>query len=76
MPKLDGFELRRRIAAIGEIEQKCTPYVFLSTSESPENVKRAFEYSVHGYFKKESDFNAYKSTIKNIIEYWLTSLAP
>lgn len=76
MPKIDGYELRDQILAIEKISQKCVPYIFLSTSKSPENVAKAFKLSVHGYFKKESDFNQYKIMIKNIIEYWLTSQIP
>lgn len=76
MPKIDGFELRQRIAEITDIDQKCTPYIFLSTSKDPDNVIRAFKHSVQGYFKKESDFNLYKANIQHIVEYWLTSLTP
>jgi len=76
MPKINGFELREKILCISEISSKCVPYIFLSTSKNPENVRKAYSANVQGYFKKEENFPAYKTMIKNIMEYWLTSLTP
>ncbi len=76
MPKINGFELREQIISIAGISRKCVPYIFLSTSKNPENVIRAYGCNVQGYFKKEEDFSAYKIMMKNIMEYWLTSLTP
>jgi CheY-like chemotaxis protein len=76
MPKIDGFELRNQIRADAKINIKCVPYIFLSTSKTPENVFKAYECHVQGYFKKEDDFSAFKLMIHNIMEYWLTSLTP
>lgn len=76
MPKINGFELREQITSIAEISHKCVPYIFLSTSRNPENVKKAYSCNAQGYFKKEEDFSVYKIMMKNIVEYWLTSLTP
>ncbi|KQO28678.1 hypothetical protein ASF10_22915 [Flavobacterium sp. Leaf82] len=76
MPKINGFELREQILAISEISSKCVPYIFLSTSKNPENVLKAYSCNVQGYFRKEEDFSVYKTMMKNIVEYWLSSLTP
>ncbi|MNF96556.1 hypothetical protein D3C84_793500 [compost metagenome] len=76
MPKIDGYELREQIIAIEKINEKCVPYIFMSTSRNPENVARAYKLAAHGYFKKEDDFLTYKNIIKNIVEYWRVSLTP
>jgi CheY-like chemotaxis protein len=76
MPKIDGFELREQILANMDIRKKCFPYIFLSTSKNPENVLKAYDCHVQGYFRKEDDFSAYKSMIKKIVDYWITSLTP
>ncbi|MBB4801766.1 MULTISPECIES: response regulator [Flavobacterium] len=76
MPKINGFELREQILALTEIREKCTPYIFLSTSKNPENVLRAYRCQVQGYFRKEEDFSVYQAMIKNIVEYWRLSLTP
>lgn len=76
MPKIDGYELRDQISANPATKKKCIPYIFLSTSKNPENVMKAFDASIQGYFKKEDDFSTYKLVIQNIVEYWSTSLTP
>ena len=76
MPKINGFELREQILALAEIREKCTPYIFLSTSKNPENVLRAYRCQVQGYFRKAEDFSVYQAMIKNIVEYWRLSLTP
>ena len=76
MPKMDGFELRQQILSDPRTREKCVPYIFMSTSESPENVIKAYDCHVQGFFKKEDNFNDYKSTIHSIIQYWLKSLTP
>lgn len=76
MPKIDGFELRDQILDNTDVSEKCVPYIFLSTSKNPVYVAKAYKRSVHGYFRKEEDFRAYKTMIQNIVEYWRTSLTP
>ncbi|RUT69541.1 response regulator [Flavobacterium cupreum] len=76
MPKMDGFELRNKILSRPETSKKCVPYIFMSTSKSPENVSKAYDCHVQGFFRKEADFNDYKETIENIMRYWITSLTP
>jgi CheY-like chemotaxis protein len=76
MPKLNGYELRDQILSDDAISQKCVPYIFLSTSKNPENIIKAYRYSIQGYFKKEGDFKIYKEMIRNIVEYWRNSLTP
>jgi CheY-like chemotaxis protein len=76
MPKINGFELRNQILADDTIRTKCVPYIFLSTSKTQENVLKAYGCHAQGYFKKEDDFTTFKTVIKNIVEYWRTSLTP
>lgn len=76
MPKMDGFELRNHILQNPQTSSKCVPYIFMSTSKSPEQVIKAFDCHIQGFFKKEDDFNQYTRTIQNIVEYWRTSLTP
>jgi CheY-like chemotaxis protein len=76
MPKLNGFELRDKILHNTAIRNKCMPYIFLSTSQNPENVSRAYTLSVQGYFKKHDNFAQYKEMIDKIIQYWIVSLTP
>ncbi|CAA9194443.1 hypothetical protein FLA105534_00145 [Flavobacterium bizetiae] len=76
MPKLSGFELRNMVLKDKIISEKCLPYIFLSTSQDPENIKQAYGLSVQGYFKKQEIFSEYKEMINKIIQYWQVSLTP
>lgn len=76
MPKMDGYELRSQILADKHVNRKCIPYIFLSTSKTPENVSKAYDFHVQGYFKKEDNFTTYKTMIQSVVEYWKTSLTP
>lgn len=76
MPKMDGYELRKKILDDEQVNRKCVPYIFLSTSKTPENVSKAYDCQVQGYFKKEHNFSTYKTMIQSIIEYWKTSQTP
>jgi CheY-like chemotaxis protein len=76
MPKLNGFELRYKILQDNTINKKCLPYIFLSTSHTPENVLKAYDLYIQGYFKKHENFAEYKEMINKIIQYWTVSLSP
>jgi len=76
MPKLNGYELREKIILDKKLNQKCIPYVFLSTSRAASNVEKAYEYAIHGYFEKQFDFSKYQIMIKGIVDYWKSSITP
>ncbi|MCP2025812.1 CheY-like chemotaxis protein [Flavobacterium sp. HSC-32F16] len=76
MPKLNGYELRNEILNNSDINKKCVPYIFLSTSQNPENVIKAYEFPIQGYFKKQENFSEYKEMINKIMQCWFTSLSP
>src|SRR5690349_16984173 len=52
MPKLNGLELREQIINNKDLNLKCIPYLFFSTSADPQLVVEAYEKSVQGFFVK------------------------
>lgn len=76
LPKMDGFELRKRILEQNAITNKCVPFIFWSTTASEQQVKRAFELSAHGFFIKAKTFPDVKKELQEIIQYWTDSLSP
>jgi len=71
MPKLDGFKLRQQIFADQDLNDKCIPYVFLTTSgDNVDFMKKAYGLSIQGYFTKPNDFKEYQSLISDIVRYW------
>lgn len=71
MPKLDGFALREIIFNDPVLNEKCVPYIFLTTSgDDHDFMKRAYKLSIQGYFKKPNDFNEYYNLLNDIVRYW------
>lgn len=70
MPEMSGLELRQLINDEEQLRQKSIPFVFFSTAATIEQVKRAYELTVQGFFIKEGTFSGTESTIKLILDYW------
>jgi CheY-like chemotaxis protein len=76
MPKINGFELRTRVHTNEQLQLKCIPYLFFTTSANKQSVIDAYAMSVQGFFVKPSSFDKLESTIKKIMEYWKECIAP
>lgn len=76
MPILNGLELRNRIDSNPYLQDKAIPFVFLSTSDAESLVKKAYEGTIQGYYKKQPDYIDFKESIKQIIGYWRLCLHP
>jgi len=76
MPKVNGLELRERIATNPELMWKSIPFVFFSSSSRKEDVITAFKYTVQGYFEKPITFHELLKTLKVIFDYWKLSKHP
>lgn len=76
MPKMNGYQLRDKVLEDAELAEKCIPYLFFTTSGSPETVSSAYKKSVHGFFQKINDYKTFKEALKKIIEYWQIADTP
>lgn len=76
MPEMDGLHLREEIFNDKKLRMKCIPFIFMSSDGSEENIEKAFEYAVQGYFEKAKDFNGAVELLNIIIKYWKTSKLP
>ncbi len=76
MPKLNGFELRQKLQTDANLQLKCIPYLFFSTSMSQKMVIDAYSMSAQGFFIKQTSFAELEKTIQTIIEYWRRCAAP
>jgi CheY-like chemotaxis protein len=74
MPKLDGFALRDQISRDPELNGRCAPYLFLTTTNSSDYISRAHEGFIQGYFAKPLTFSGYKKLIADILSYWKLNL--
>ncbi len=76
MPVMNGLELRKKIDDNEYLRKKSIPFVFVSTSGSSEVVRLAYNATIQGFFKKESNFQKYRDQIKLILDYWSYCLHP
>lgn len=76
MPRMNGLQLRDQIFADPNLRRKSIPFVFLSTATNREEVNQAYELTVQGFFKKNTDFKSFVSDLKCIINYWDTCVHP
>lgn len=76
MPRLNGLELRQKIHTNEDLNLKCIPYLFFTTTFNQKAVVDAYSQSVQGFFVKPATIEKLKSTIKKIIEYWHECEAP
>jgi len=76
MPKINGFELREKIITNEQLQVKCIPYLFFTTSANKKSVIDAYSMSVQGFFVKNNSFDKLEDTIRKIMEYWKECIAP
>src|SRR6187551_1808817 len=76
MPKISGFELRNRVFTNEQLQTKCIPYLFFTTSADKKAVIAAYTMSVQGFFVKPNSMQALENTIRKIVEYWQECIAP
>jgi CheY-like chemotaxis protein len=76
MPKIDGFELRKKIFTNSLLQIKCIPYLFITTGTNKKAVAEAYAMSVQGFFLKPLTEAALLNTIRKIVEYWQECIAP
>jgi CheY-like chemotaxis protein len=76
MPKINGFELRKKIQNNEELKIKCIPYLFFTTGANRKAVHDAYAMSAQGFFIKPNSIGALENIIRKIVEYWMECYAP
>lgn len=76
MPMISGFELRNRVFMNEQLQTKCIPYLFFTTSANKKSVIDAYTMSVQGFFVKPNSMQGLENTIRKIVEYWQECIAP
>lgn len=76
MPKMNGFELKKRINEDQALRKKSIPFIFLTTSVTERSVNQAYEMLVQGYFKKPDTFEEMKTLLSLNMQYWARCESP
>lgn len=76
MPRITGMEFKKIIDEDEVLKKKSIPFIFTTSSASPEQVTEAYEYRVQGYFKKANSIDEQAEMLDRIIKYWIDSIHP
>lgn len=68
MPRIDGFDLLRALRELPET--KDIPIVVVSSSNSPEDIRRSYELGANSYLVKEHDALEPGAAIADAARYW------
>lgn len=76
LPQMDGYELRQVFTNEHSLHYKSIPFVFWSTAASNEQIKKAYDFGVHGFFFKGRSYSEIRDSLRTIISYWKSSKVP
>jgi len=71
MPKVDGFEVLRRVKSDAAL--KTIPIVMLTSSPQEADVVRSYDSGVNAYVVKPIDFHEFMSVVRAIGQFWFSS---
>ena len=70
LPKVDGFGVLKRIRETEGL--RTLPVVVLTSSDTDDDIDRSYALGVNSYVRKPVAFEAYRSAIGALGQYWLT----
>ena len=76
LPKMDGFEFKKKLLEDTSLNYKSIPFVFFSNTASLAQIQKSFDLGSNGFFIKGNNMREIKETFTSIIEYWQKSKAP
>lgn len=76
MPRINGFELRKKIHNNEQLQIRCIPYLFFTTGAQRKAVYDAYSMSAQGFFIKPNSTKELENIIRKIIEYWQECYSP
>ncbi len=70
MPGMNGLQVRSELVSDEKLRKKSIPFVFLSTSATNDQVQKAYDLTVQGFFTKGVSFQQTEQLVRKILEYW------
>lgn len=69
LPKIDGFEVLRRLRA--DERTKLLPVVILTSSKEEQDLINGYKLRANSYVRKPVDFTQFSEAVKQLGLYWL-----
>ena len=69
LPKMDGFEVLKRVKSDPNL--KSIPIIMLTTSSREEEILRGYSEGANSYVTKPVDFNEFVAKIRSLQTYWV-----
>jgi CheY-like chemotaxis protein len=69
MPRMNGFEFLMWLRT--EADMKTIPTVVYSSSDNPNDIKRAYELGANSFLHKRLSMNSVQETMRSFARYWL-----
>jgi DNA-binding NtrC family response regulator len=76
MPRMNGMDFKKAIDKDIVLRKKSIPFIFASSEASKEQVTKAYEYHVQGYFKKPMTTEEQAKMLETIVQYWIACRHP
>jgi DNA-binding NarL/FixJ family response regulator len=67
---MNGFELLKTIQDDPALRHKSFPFIFLTTTNNPDHVRKAYQLHAEGFFVKGQSYDELKDTVTSVIHYW------
>lgn len=69
LPKIDGFEVLRRLRA--DERTRLLPVVILTSSREERDVVNGYSHGANSYVRKPVDFGEFREAVRQLGLYWL-----
>lgn len=69
LPKVDGFDVLRRLRQVKRTE--LLPVVVLTSSREERDLETSYRLGANSYIRKPIDFDRFQHVVKSLGQYWL-----
>jgi len=69
LPKVDGFEVLRRMRA--DARTRRVPVVVVTSSDEERDIEACYEHGANSYIRKPVDFQHFRAAVDQVERYWL-----
>ena len=71
MPKMTGCELLKEVKQ--DVELKCIPVIFFTSSKSPSDISGAYNLHVNSYLVKPTAFEQFSEIVDAVEKFWFST---